>query len=198
MDSLPGLHLNVSKTVAYAPHITKPFYIEGIRVSNELVKYLGVWVGDSAECQDKMFTDVLSKIHKVATKWRHRTLTLSAWVLVLKCMIFSVSIHTFTNVFFSNEMLETLQHVANDFLWRGQNRLKQQKCWNTPKWSGLNHLHVKQCIYNLHICWMTRDTLGQSLPGNGLHQFILSKLSQAWWPVMMASCRGFLLFMPQF
>ncbi len=138
-----GLHLNVSKTVAYAPHITKPFCIEGIRVSNKPIKYLGVWVGDSTECQDKMFSDILSKIHKVATKWRHRTLTLSAWLLVLKCMIFSINIHTFTNIFFSNDILETLQHIANDFLWRGWNRLKQQKCWNTPKWGGLNHLHVK-------------------------------------------------------
>ncbi len=86
-------------------------------------------------------------------------MTLGARVLVLKCMIFSIGNHVLTNAYFSTDRLEMLQKVVNrlemlqkvvnDFLWRGQNRLTPAKYWNTPKWGGLNHLHIKHFVYNL-------------------------------------------------
>ena len=149
-----GLQLNIDKTVAYAPNVKTPSIIAGVRVSNELVKYLGIWVGDSTKCADKMFTDVLTKMHKVISRWKASSMTLGARVLVLKFMVFSIGTHVLMNVFLTNDMLDILQRIANDFLWYGRNRVSAMTCYNTPKWGGLNQLHVKHFVCRLHVRWI--------------------------------------------
>ncbi len=149
-----GLQLNVDKMVAYAPNIKIPTIIAGVHVSNELVKYLGIWVGDSPKYADKMFTDILTKIHKVISRWKARSMTLGARVLVLKCMVFSIGTHMLMNVFLTNDMLDVLQKIANNFLWCGRNRVSAMTCYNTLKWGGLNQLHMRHFVCRLHVRWI--------------------------------------------
>ncbi len=54
--------------MAYAPHLKDPIFIDGVKVSNEPVKYLGVWVGEEAACSDRMFTDLLTKMRNIISQ----------------------------------------------------------------------------------------------------------------------------------
>ncbi len=50
--------------------------------------------------------------------------------------------------------LESLQKIANEFLWHGKNKVSQNICYNSPGWGGLNNLHVKYFVHSLRIKWM--------------------------------------------
>ena len=111
-----GLQLNVHKMVGYMPHLTTPRMVAGVKISSDLVKYLGVFI-ERDVAEDKNFDSILDKMKRVAMRWRSRPLTLPVWVLIAKCMIFSVGTHVLNTVTISSHRLEILQKVLNDFLW---------------------------------------------------------------------------------
>ena len=49
-----------------------------------------------------------------------------------------------------------LQKFANDFLWRGQNKVNTKTVQNPPNLGGLNQINVKHFMYNLRTKWMIR------------------------------------------
>ncbi len=64
-----GLQLNVHKTVGYMPHLMTPRTVAGVKISSDLVKYLGVFIRrDVAE--DRNFNSILDKMKNVAKRWR--------------------------------------------------------------------------------------------------------------------------------
>ena len=63
-----GLELNLSKTVVYAPSITKPMIIAGVRVSSEPVKYLGSYLGDQKTAEDLNFSNALAKMRDISSR----------------------------------------------------------------------------------------------------------------------------------
>ena len=109
-----SLQLNLSKTLVYVPHIENEITIAGVQVTNKPVKYLGAFLGKDRDTQS--FGTTLSKMWKIAQKWRRHSMTLGARVLVLKCMIFSTMTHILNTIYISMGKLDLLQKFANDFL----------------------------------------------------------------------------------
>ena len=71
-----GLQLNLSKTLVYAPHVEQDKLVAGVTVTNRLVKYLGAYLGKDGDTQS--FGIALSKMRKIAQKWRKCSMTLGA------------------------------------------------------------------------------------------------------------------------
>ena len=118
-------------------------------MTSEPVKYLGTFLAKQDKAEHLNFEAALVKMCRIGSRWRKRSLTLRAQVLILKCMIFSVFTHVLNTVSMSAKWLEMIQKFANDFLWQGWNKLSPKKCWNLPTWGGLNHLHVKHFFISL-------------------------------------------------
>ncbi len=143
-----GLILNLSKTIEYSPQVKISLTLARVQISSELVKYLGSYLGNKEEAENMNFQMALNKMRVISSRWRARHLTLWAWVLVLKCMIFSIFTHVLNTVTISGHRLDLIQKFANDFLWQGRNRLAVCKCFNPAAWGGLNHLYVKCFVWS--------------------------------------------------
>ena len=143
-----GLQLNIKKTTVFSPHLDKELTVAGMKVSSGPVKYLETWLGlDTAELN---FSSVLTKMKVKIRCWQSRPLSLKARVLVF----FSICTHVLNTTFVSNKHLDSLQCIANEFLWRGRNKVSQNTCCNQPGWGGLNHLHVKHFVHSFYSKWM--------------------------------------------
>ncbi len=71
-----GLELNISKTMAYVPHLAELIVVAGVRVSSEPVKYLGSFLCDQETVENLNFEKALAKMRSLGSKWRCRSLTL--------------------------------------------------------------------------------------------------------------------------
>ncbi len=73
---------------------------------------------------------------------------------MFKTMIFSICTHVLNTVFISNTHLDSLQTIANEFLWQGKNKVSQNICCNSPSWGDLSQLHVKHFVHSLRMKWL--------------------------------------------
>ena len=147
-----GLELNLLKTEAFSPSIGQDLNIASIKVLSHPVKYLGAWLGTDTE--ELNFPSVLMKLKCQMRYWQSRPLTLKARVLVFKTMIFSICTHMLITTFISNKHLDSLQRIANEFLWCGKNKVSQNICCNSSAWGGLTNLHVQHFVHSLRLKWM--------------------------------------------
>ncbi len=149
-----GLTLNLQKTIVFSHSIKEPTTMCGIKVTNDPVKYLGVYLGIGTKPEILNFKHILVKFKRVASKWKKCHLTLLARVTNLRSLILSVATHVLSTVTINTDRLNTLQKLCNDFLWRGHNRLQEKTVQNIPKWGGLKHIHIKYVMHKICIKWM--------------------------------------------
>lgn len=74
---------------------------------------------------------------------------MDARILVIKIFLFSVFVHVLNTVYISNEQIDLVQRILNDFLWCGQNKIWQSVMISTFASGGLQMLHVKNVVHNL-------------------------------------------------
>ncbi len=67
-----------------------------------------------------------------AQKWKHRTLSLTARIMVFMTIIFSQIVHILNTTYVVPKMIEFLQKFVNDFLWRGQNKVNTETVQTPP------------------------------------------------------------------
>ncbi len=72
-----GLHLNISKTIAFSCVATDKYYIEGIQVACKPVKYLGAFLG-YGDLTKLNFEIPLKKVQNKIQYWNKHHLTLPA------------------------------------------------------------------------------------------------------------------------
>ena len=112
------------------------------------MKYLGAYLG----CDDTTalnFEHALSKAQLIANRWKRHTLTLPAWVTVIKTFIFSIFVHILNVVEVSSSQIDTIQKILNNFLWRGHSRVKFASVCLEKSQGGLKMLNV--CCNTLQV-----------------------------------------------
>ena len=97
VGTFTGLHLNLSKTIAFAMAGGKRI-VASIEVDSRPVKYLGAFLG-LEDLLEMNFNKPLSKAQNNSQSLNKRNLTLSVRVLVSKTFIASIFIHTLNSVF---------------------------------------------------------------------------------------------------
>ncbi len=98
MGKFTGLSLNLNKTIVFYPwNKLNKHIICGVQVGNELVKYLGVFLG-MGNLTAPNFEAYLLKACNVAQRWSKCSLTLPAKIVVLKTFIFSVFVHHLNSI----------------------------------------------------------------------------------------------------
>ena len=125
--------------------------LHGVHIMSKPVRYLGAYLGDSSAAKNKNFEYIVMKFKQVTKRWWECKLTIPARITVLKCMILSVAMHILSTTHINSEQLQTLQKMCNDFVWCGQNHLKERVFQNTMKWGGLAHVHVKYCLHKIRL-----------------------------------------------
>ncbi len=125
-----------------------------MKVSNEPVKYLGSFLGIGSQVEQKNFENIWSKMQVKIHQWQNRVISLQAWVLVIKTLLFSCCIHVLNSVFINNKHLEQIQHLLNEFLWKGKNKINQAQICQRFEAGGLQMLCVKDLVDTLCIKWM--------------------------------------------
>ncbi len=125
--------------------------LHGVHITSEPIRYLGAYLGDSSAVENKNFEHIVTKFKQVAKRWWEHKLTIPARITVLKSMILSVAMHILSTTHINSEQLQTLQKMCNDFVWYGQNCLKERVLQNTMKWGGLAHVYVKHCLHKIRL-----------------------------------------------
>ena len=120
------------------------------------MKYLGTYLGVGEASVELNLQKSMEKMTTLALQWCKHLLTLYARVLVFKAMILSKLTHVLSTCYIPLEKIDILQWMANDFLWRGKNKLKTKVMQNNFKQGGLNHINVRHYVFNLRAKWMTR------------------------------------------
>ncbi len=110
-----GLHLNLSKTIAFDPEIIGPLNKNGIVMQNSPVKYLGTYLS-LGNLSKLNFEQPLRKAKKVLNHWSKRTLTLDGQILVLKMFVVSLFIHVLNTTFISTTQIDLIQKLCINFL----------------------------------------------------------------------------------
>ena len=98
----------MSKTIAYTPHLECPIVVGGVKMTSEPVKYLGTFLAKQDKAEHLNFEAALVKMCRIGSRWRKRSLTLRAQVLILICMIFSIFTHVLNTVSMSAKQLEMI------------------------------------------------------------------------------------------
>ena len=119
-----GLCLNLSKTVAFDPIGSTPMDL-GIQVTNKPIKYLGVYLGIDDLVKNMNFELIKSKMKIKIDHWRNRIIILQAHILVVKVLLFSCCTHVLNVIYISSKHLDQPQHMLNEFLWCGKNKMQQ-------------------------------------------------------------------------
>ncbi len=151
-----GLQLNLAKTVVYSSACERDYQFHGITVTGNPVKYLGTYIGKGDTATILNLDSALSKMKTMAQRWKHQTLSLTARIVVFKTMIFSQVVHILNTMYVAPKTINFLQKYANDFLWRGHNRVNTEMVQNPLSLGGLNQINVKHFMHNLHVKWMIR------------------------------------------
>ncbi len=112
-----GLHLNLSKTIAFTPQGCN-HKASGVKVDSRPVKYLGAFLG-LGDLSEKNFDASLKKAQNNLQSWNKRQLTLTARVVVAKTFIASLFIHILNSVCIHTKQIQLIQQLLNDYLWRG-------------------------------------------------------------------------------
>ncbi len=151
VGTFTGLHLNLSKTIAFAMAGGKRI-VASIEVDSRPVKYLGAFLG-LEDLLEMNFNKPLSKAQNNSQSWNKRNLTLFARVLVSKTFIVSIFIHTLNSVFVHTHQIKLIQQLLNIFLWRERPRIHQSTACMPLIDGGLNMMHVKNVVHGLWVKW---------------------------------------------
>ena len=73
---------------------------------------------------------------------------------VAKTFIFSLFTHILNTMYITNNQLEIIQKILNEFLWRGWNKIKPSVIMSPEIHGGLNMIHVKNAVHCLWVKWM--------------------------------------------
>ncbi len=155
VGSFTGLQLNINKTIAFCPSVGKSCFVAGIEVGSCPVKYLGAYLG-MGDLSKLNFERPLQNARSKLKKWGAQNLTLQAKVLVLKTFVFSLFTHMLNVVYISQEQLETIHKILNDFLWGGWNQIKHSVACSDVCKGGLNMINIKNTVHVLWLKWMDR------------------------------------------
>ena len=73
---------------------------------------------------------------------------------MIKTLIFSCCMHILNVTYILSKHLEQIQHLLNEFLWKGKNRLNQNLTCQSYEAGGLKMLKVKDSVVALRVKWM--------------------------------------------
>lgn len=127
-EKATNARLNKSKTEAiwvgsWKGRTDKPY---NLKWKNEPVKFLGIYVGNQTSLKEihdirlLNFNEVLDKIQKKATAWKHWNLSIKGRVKVINTFLFSRLWYRTECVDLSNPQIKQLNDISHDFIWNGR------------------------------------------------------------------------------
>lgn len=96
---MSGTKLNIEKTegILLGPMKNSLQYVDGIKMTNNPVKSLGIFLGHDKEANDeKNWLNKLKEFEKILDSWRIRKLTLFGKCTVINSLIVSKLLYLFT------------------------------------------------------------------------------------------------------
>ena len=147
-----SLTLNLDKMIVFNYNQLVPVKIARVLVHNELVKYLGVYIG-LGNLTRMNFEVALRKARNVIGKWGKCKLSLPARVMVSKIFVFSTFVHICNHAWITADQIKLIQNILNNFVWNGWTKIKQ---YSPILAGGINMINIKNVLHMLRAKWMMR------------------------------------------
>ncbi len=143
-----GLVLNLDKTIVFDHAQSVPMHVSGVLCQNTPIKYLGIYIG-LGDLTKLNFDIVLKKACQITLKWSKLKLLLPARVMVSKVFIFSTFVHVCNCAWITNDQIQLIQNILNNFVWNGWNKVKQSIMYSPILASSLNMIDICRVLHSL-------------------------------------------------
>ena len=186
--TISGLAINISKTKALilGSNDNHRFKLpSGVKWTDEPIKVLGVYIGRNlADCYDKILVEKIDAMRKVIYSWKHRKLTLTGKITVLKSLVLSKINYLLNLIPILDEFIRTIDEMIFEYLWNGKtHKIKKSLVVQSFEHGGhkmidINTVRIVQKLkwiklyLNNHDCqWLA--LMEQLIKVNNLNLFLL-------------------------
>lgn len=157
---MSGTKLNIEKTegILLGPLKNSLQYVDGIKMTNNPVKSLGIFLGHDKESNDeKNWLNKLKEFEKILDSWRIRKLTLFGKCTVINSLIVSKLLYLFTVLENPNiEFIKKLNKIIYNFLWGKRERIKRKSLVRSINEGGLGLIDVECKLKSVKAGWIKR------------------------------------------
>jgi hypothetical protein len=132
-----GLKINKDKSVGLflGPWKTRTDQPMDITWTSNSIKILGIHFSKK-DFGSRNWTEVIAKLKKTITMWRHRHLTIFGRALVLNSLILSQIWYVSSVVHMPKHIEQEINRIVFDFLWEGNTHLVSQRICTNDKLQG--------------------------------------------------------------
>ena len=155
-----GTKLNIEKTegILLGPLKNSLEYIDGIRMTNDSVKSLGIFLGhDKVSNNEKNWLNKLKEFEKILDSWRIRKLTLFGKCTIINSLIVSKLLYAFTVLENpSNEYIKSINRIIYNFIWGKRERIKRKSIIRQINEGGLGLTDLECKLKSIKAGWIRR------------------------------------------
>ena len=154
---ISGLKLNIGKTIGIrlGPNKDNIGTFNGIQITNEPIKYLGLFIGhDKIKCNNLNWDEKLLKAKKELLKWNCRYVTIWGKIVVLKTLIISKCIYLMMNTTPDKDVIKKLERMCFKFVWGNKDRIRRVITYSKISKGGLNMINPTTFCQSLKATWI--------------------------------------------
>ena len=129
-----------------------------IKWTNSGLKLLGVYLGNSKECVNKNWTELVQKIESKFDFWNRFASTMSyrGRTIVINQLISSKLVYCFTSLTPPHDTLAHIQSLIVNFLWQGRHWIPAETLYLPLEKGGQNVIHLPSRINALRLHFIQR------------------------------------------
>ena len=137
--------------------------VDELKVSNEPIKYLGIFVGRNIKEVEKMnWEGKIEKVKRIVNVWKMRNLTYYGKVVILKILVTSQIIYLASAVPVPSNVVKEINKLMYSFLWSSRKeKVKRSVCINQNVKGGLNMVDIQTRIGSLRLSWLSRFIMNE-------------------------------------
>jgi hypothetical protein len=154
-----GLKLNKLKTVGMylGKDKNKQEVYKGIRIENDPIKCLGIFVGYNRDlCEQLNWDKKIQSIENLITRWAKRNLTIFGKITIIKTLILPKFTFLATNVNTPQSKINTINSILYAYIWGKRDRMKRNVLIRKLEDGGLGMTDLESHFRAVKASWVRR------------------------------------------
>lgn len=157
---LAGSKINLSKTECVLLGTLKNQYnnVEGIHVTNQSVKCLGIHIGhDKIECYNKNWMKIFHEMETLFESWKKRKLTIFGKCTIINTLAISKLIYVASILEIpDNDFIKNIKRLIFNFMWNKTDRIKRNTIIGEVYEGGIGLVDIESKFTALKAMWIPR------------------------------------------
>ena len=158
-SKIAGPKLNINKTIGLIIGEQQPAcgHIEGINITTEPIKCLGVFIGpDIEKCEYSNWNSKLEHIKLILSRWEKRDLTIFGKITLIKTMILPKLTFLATNTTIPQTTIKDINKVFFNYIWGKRDRIKQNVLIQEIEHGGVGMIDIEAHFQAVKASWLGR------------------------------------------